>query len=144
MDRELGAKGESNWLASGALRYRKFFNSNKEWDYWEFSTKLRSRNGFAVSVDYAPDYYAHNTRAIVTQIEQFHEFNNRWYGVGSAGYAEFSEAPDYGFASVGVGLRMGRSTAEVNFDWHSLDENYRFRDPVDANRVRFTWSYRLK
>ena len=80
----------------------------------------------------------------MTQVAQFHELDQRWYVRGNAGYNTLSSAQDYAFASLAVGLRTGRTNTELALDWNDLGGDYRFRDPVSSNRLRLTWSHRIR
>ena len=134
---------DSGWAVSGTSLFRKFIESNKEWDYWEFSTQVRTPSGFDFTVDYAPDYYAHNRKAIVSQVSRFHEFGSRQYLLGIVGYNALERADDYFFGTVATGWMLGQTSAEIAFDWHNIDQDHRFGDEIQSNRLRLTLSHRI-
>lgn len=134
----------TDWSLTTAGSYRKFVRSNKEWDYWEGSLHLESDFGFAVTVDYAPDYYAHRTNAWVPQISQFNQWGDRIYTFAQVGYAAFSNADNYFFGTAALGWRVKQSTIELAFDAQTLDESHRFRDRVKRNQLRVGWTHRFR
>jgi len=146
---------DSGWLASATARYRKFFASNKEWDYFEFSAQLHHERGFSVNVDYAPDYYAHNTRALVTEISQYVQISPQFYAIAAFGNASFKQsarqrragqqrASDYQFGRMAGGWLFGRSSVELAYAWHNLDSSQRFRDAVQNNGLRLNLHHRWR
>ena len=136
--------GRSGWTLSTSGAYRKFLRSDKVWDYWEFSAQLRSANGFALAVDHAPNYYTHDTRATATTLSRFHEFGPTWYGLAMVGYMALSDAKDYAYGSFALGWRHRTNTVELSYDWHTLDEAVRFRDPIQDDALRLTLTHRWR
>ena len=135
---------DAGWSATTLGSYRKFIRSNKEWDYWEASVQLESSSGFAVTIDYAPDYYAHRTNAWVPQISQYNQWGDRLYTFAKVGYGAFSNADNYLFSTLAVGWRARQSTIELAFDGQTLDERQRFRDSVKRNQLRLSWTHRIR
>ena len=133
----------THWYAGTTVTHRKFLNSNKEWDYWEYSGQIRNSAGFSASIDYAPDYYAHRTTAVVSQLSYFYDFSDRYFTHTNIGYAAFSNTSDYIFGHVSIGRIFHQSSIELGYFWHNHPNEYRFRDPIQDNMLRFSFSHRL-
>ncbi|MEM7097198.1 MAG: hypothetical protein AAF541_02990 [Pseudomonadota bacterium] len=143
-DVPIGHFASTQWYLGTTATYRKFLKSNKEWDYWEFSTQIRNSQGFSASLEYAPDYYAHNTTALIGRVSYLNEFQGDHYVQYNAGYAGFSDTTDYLFGDVSLGRIYGQSSIEIGYFWHNHPDEYRFRDPVQDSQLRLTYSRRLR
>ena len=119
-----GWSWSDHWLASVSYTYRGFIDSVKEWNYGEWSAHLsysRERNSWSIDVDYANDYYDHDTEALIVEANYAYAFNRRWYGDVGAGVAELSSARhiDYHYAHAGLGYAVDRWVVDVAYHWHS-------------------------
>ena len=56
------------WHMTASVKRRTFPGSAKEWDYTEYDWRLSHASGLSVRLDYAPDYYAHDTESFGAEI----------------------------------------------------------------------------
>jgi len=116
------------WYATGLVSHREFPGSAREWDTTEFGLQFDHTAGWTFGVDYSPDYYEHNTAAIAADIGYRHELGRHLYVYGNVGVIEFSESrfPDYGFGSIGTGVRLGRVVLDVSYRANTEGSDSRF------------------
>ncbi|MEO1576786.1 MAG: hypothetical protein AAFU65_17700, partial [Pseudomonadota bacterium] len=111
------------WFIDGAIARREFPSSPKPWQYTEVKAQLSHERGFSLSLDYAPDYYAHNTEAFALELNQRAFFRPGWFYHASVGAVELSNErfTDYHYASVGGGFARGRYSLDLSYGWNSED-----------------------
>ncbi|MEL6869152.1 MAG: hypothetical protein AAFO81_05075 [Pseudomonadota bacterium] len=112
-----------DWLSTLSVQRREFPGAPKAWQYTEYKVELTRFDGWRASLDFALDYYAHNTRAAIVELEKTTFWSDHWYWQVQAGAAELSATrlDDYHYARISSGYTAGRVTAELSYGWNSED-----------------------
>ncbi len=112
----------SDQLHGSATFARRFFpGAFKEWDYNEVKLELAHSSGWSARLDYAADYYDHETEALVGEFDYTRQYSDNAYWYASAGVARLgaSQFRDYEFAKVGAGFSKSRFNLDVSYGWNS-------------------------
>lgn len=134
------------WLSTVAVQRREFPGAPKAWQYTEYKLELQHTNGFRGRLDYAPDYYAHDTQAAILELEKTTFLSEHWYWNLQWGVAELSRAEldDYHYARIGGGYTAGRLTLDLSYGWNSDDGTVLFGPgPLRSQNLVFRVAYRL-
>lgn len=106
-----------NWLSSMYVINRKFLASARKWDYDEFSVKISHKNGAALNLTYAPNYYSSSVKGIGSTLSYIHHFTDRYYARTQVGTFNMPSQLNYQFAHLAVGTSVGRFNMEVAYHW---------------------------
>ena len=134
------------WLGTLSVLRREFPGSVKEWQYTEYNAELSHANGLRLNYAFAPDYYAHNTRASLVEIEKTTFLSEHWYTRFESGAVALSSDrfDDYQYVSAGFGYTQDRLSLDVSYVWNSQDGSVLFGpNAVESPGLVVGFSYRL-
>lgn len=119
-----------HWHGSATFARRFFPGAFKEWNYNELKLELAHASGWSMKLDYAADYYDHDTTALVGEVGYRRAFGEQQYGFASGGAAQLGAErfSDYEFARLGAGWSKARVNVEVSYGWNSEDGRPQFGD----------------
>ena len=139
---------DPRWLASISYGQRVFPGSVKEWDYREWSTHLSYQNNqqtLALDIDYAEDYYDHDTEVLVAELNYSRELNRHWQSRLGVGLVELSEASyrDYHYAHIGAAYAVNVWVVDLAYHWNSEAGARLFGAEINSPGWVLTISYQL-
>ncbi|MEL7536530.1 MAG: hypothetical protein AAFZ58_02505 [Pseudomonadota bacterium] len=137
---------DDNWLVNVAVQHREFPGAPKEWASTELKAEITNKKGFALRLDYSPDYYSHDTEAFVAEIGQQRFVTDQAFYSWKAGAVHLSNDRffDYQFAEIGAGFAHRRYTVSLAYGWNSEDGRDLFgAEPVRSPRLFAQLAYRL-
>lgn len=106
----------NSWYLGGSVRQRWFLNSGRPWDYQEWGAQLWHPYGFSFRAEYAPDFYALDTTALLVNSRITRPINNQLYWQADISRFSSGISEDIYFSQ----LLLGISTESVNTEigWH--------------------------
>lgn len=110
-------KISENWLSSTYFTHRAFLDSQREWNYDEFSSRLSHKNGFSVALSYAPNYYSSSAKAIGTTVNYSRPLIKNSYIKASVGNMSIPSLLSYQFIETTVGINYKRLNVELGYHW---------------------------
>lgn len=138
----LGVSEHLSATVSASRRY--FLQASKGWDNVEYSAQFQHSNGLGLKIDYAPDYYEHNTRATAVEISYLHRFADVWYAQLELGRLNLSNPRwlDHNYGALRVGRTWRAWSIEATGHWNSRgsDQNFgqeTYSDPGLALQINY-------
>ena len=131
---------------SGTASHREFPGGQKEWDFTEFTIALNHRSGWNFKIDYAPDYYEHNTTALASEVRYSRQFTQRLQGYVELGAIEFSNNrfTDYRYGQIGFGATIASAALDLAYRRNSEGPDADFgRAPYSRGKIVAQLSYRI-
>lgn len=142
-----GAELGQHWYATVSAQHREFPGSIKQWSFTEFETTFTHTSGWAIALNYSPDYYEHDTKSMGVEVSYSQPLGERsyWYGEAGALDLESDAFVDHRYAQFGVGRSAGSYNFDMSYVWNNRGSEQSFGgEPYSPSKWLFQFTYRIR
>lgn len=120
-------KISDNWLSSTYYTHRAFIDSQRQWDYDEFTAQFSHKSGVSFGTFYAPNYYASSVKSVGVNAQYFKTLPDNFYWKAKIASINIPTLFNYQYANLAIGKNIKRVNIELGYHWTS---DTRLQTPV--------------